>query len=289
MPAIARAEPDAMDLPALLRHVRAGALKWKIQYPPFWVAAFARLRELEAEIGPAEAVQLLEAMQPLRLVDMKVIVCCEHALETAGDEAFGLKVDKLVRTAESLVAMERHNALPGLLRLIIPRAHRLSVASSERLLSCVLPAAMRRTASCTAEEGDNKVGVPASTAALQLLDAMAREFSEASFEDSRRPNLLRSPAMLLTLVETAVAMLSDSNVAGAGRMPGLEQFFIYVARRVRSTPQDFETQLTSLLSASDQLSQYVPPMARRIFHEIKAASEATDAVGQDAVDGAIQC
>merc|ERR1712232_141354 len=106
---------------------------------------------------------------------------------------------------------------------------------------------------------------------------MAREFAEGGFRDNMGPNSLKHPALLASLADSAVSICSQvPSAASGGRMPGLEQFFLHVARRVRLAPEEFAAQRSALLAAAEALSQHVPPQARQMFYELKVQPQSPE-------------
>lgn len=216
-----------MNMQALIQHVRDGALEWRIQYPPFWQTAFARLKELQAEIGPQEAARLLPLLTKLSLVDMEVVEHCEQTLSEMGPEqALQLRPFELLNLAEALIAVERFRALPSTLRLLVPRVHRLSPAATGRLLKAVLPSAAR---------ADEAVG-----AALQLLDALCQELGDT---------MDNVPASRVLMATEALAALAS--VRGAQKWSsGVDFFFKAVGARVRTQPEEMSSVMSALVDAA---------------------------------------
>lgn len=235
MPGVARARPDLMGLRQLLRHMREAGLQWRIEYRPFWVEAFARLSEFQEDLGPVEAVLLLELFAQLRWVDMSIVDRCERIVAGADSDELllDLRPEDLAKAVEALAKMQRPEASANVLRLLVTRAHRLQPEMLVRLI---------RTAKELRREE-----------ATEICDAAARALVELGKV---------RPAILVDFGK-AVAALAAAGRCPAGPGTGVERFFQHVSRRLRQKPSEFTRYVASLANAAEATG-YSTPAFRRL-------------------------
>lgn len=217
--------------------MREGALRWRIEHPPFWAVAFARLRELHGDVGLQESVRLLTIFAHLRLVDLEIVEHCESLLTQADGEALlDLREAELIGLISALGKMQKPAAMAPALRVLASRVHRLDAGALTRLLKAV---------------------------------QVARHDGAADFTDAAARSLVERgdvPAEELSAFAEAAAALAAIGQCRAGPRTGLELLFKHSTRRAREQPSDFGRHLEQLVRSA-QAAGYLTPALSRLLQE----------------------
>eukprot|EP00927_Polykrikos_kofoidii_P050364 TRINITY_DN44281_c0_g1_i1.p1 TRINITY_DN44281_c0_g1~~TRINITY_DN44281_c0_g1_i1.p1 ORF type:complete len:344 (+),score=60.85 TRINITY_DN44281_c0_g1_i1:96-1127(+) len=274
MPPVASADPSTMGLGQLIRHMREAAIVWRIVHPPFWAAAFGRLRKLRDKIKGPEAAKLFPVFQHLRLVDIEIVEHCEKVLmgreagaadgSEEGDgsvatssEVLDVRSSDLVDAVEALTVMQRPEAAAAALGPLVGRAHRLEPELILRML----------------------------TAAHGVSPGTAVAFSDAAGRSMVERDTMPLPT-LLSVVEACVALMSEGRCK-TGSRTGFDRLMRHMFRRVRDLPEGVAgldaAESGRLMDAAESAGYATPALRRLLAGEDDTAVKSERALASEVV------
>eukprot|EP00928_Gymnodinium_smaydae_P093041 TRINITY_DN77063_c0_g1_i1.p1 TRINITY_DN77063_c0_g1~~TRINITY_DN77063_c0_g1_i1.p1 ORF type:complete len:366 (-),score=84.84 TRINITY_DN77063_c0_g1_i1:35-1132(-) len=265
MPRVASDDPELMGLGRLLRHMREAAFVWRILHPPFWRQAFGRLRALQAELGAAEAAQVLVIARQLPLVDLDMVAHCESIL--TGRRLQGTSDAPSPATSASAAAVSIAGSdSPTSARAGVQEGPSEDAGSAEEAAEAnaetdaetaaaaalleLKPAtlaeaaealcAMRRTESASAvfralagrpRRLEQATVVRLLDAARHAAPSAATDFADAAARDLAARE--RVPLAILAAAAPALATLAEQKRCPTGPRSGLARLYLVIARRLR--------------------------------------------------------